>query len=175
MLKATPVGLAGAAGRCEPGDTGALRCFGEAAAVLDAPDFSAERPRAKPGRRLSLFRRTGQRHRLGAVLPGPVRACLPVLIGTLLPAVEARAQDLAADRAALAALYNATGGGNWTNNTNWLSEEPLSEWYGVTVSGDAPVLLARALGECASLNQINSGLRQSLAGSGTRCENILPC
>ena len=37
------------------------------------------------------------------------------------------------DRAALLALYHATGGGGWTNRTNWLSARPLSEWYGVTV------------------------------------------
>ena len=38
----------------------------------------------------------------------------------------------AQDRAALRVLYNATGGANWTDNTNWLSNEPLSEWYGVS-------------------------------------------
>ena len=35
------------------------------------------------------------------------------------------------DRDALIAFYNATGGSNWTNNTNWLSDEPLEEWHGV--------------------------------------------
>ena len=30
-----------------------------------------------------------------------------------------------AGQGALEALYNATGGANWTNNTNWLSDEPL--------------------------------------------------
>ena len=39
--------------------------------------------------------------------------------------------NVTADREALVALYDATGGTNWTNNTNWLSNEPLSEWYGV--------------------------------------------
>ena len=37
-----------------------------------------------------------------------------------------------ADRAALTALYNSTNGDNWTDNTNWLTAGPLSEWYGVT-------------------------------------------
>ena len=36
------------------------------------------------------------------------------------------------DRAALVALYNATDGPNWNNNTNWLTDAPISEWYGVT-------------------------------------------
>ena len=37
-------------------------------------------------------------------------------------------------RSALVALYNATDGSNWKNNTNWLSNSPLANWYGVTVS-----------------------------------------
>ena len=42
--------------------------------------------------------------------------------------------DESDDRAALVALYNATEGPNWTNNTNWLSDEPLEEWYGVSTN-----------------------------------------
>ena len=37
-------------------------------------------------------------------------------------------------RSALVALYNATDGPNWKNNTNWLSNTPLADWHGVTVS-----------------------------------------
>ena len=39
---------------------------------------------------------------------------------------------IAGDRAALEALYNATDGANWTDNTNWLSNAALSQWHGVT-------------------------------------------
>ena len=35
------------------------------------------------------------------------------------------------DRAALVALYEATGGANWTDNENWLTDLPLVEWSGV--------------------------------------------
>ena len=35
------------------------------------------------------------------------------------------------DRTALMALYNATGGDKWTNNTNWLTSRTLSTWDGV--------------------------------------------
>lgn len=35
-------------------------------------------------------------------------------------------------RKALVEFYNQTGGNNWTNNTNWCTEKPLNEWYGVT-------------------------------------------
>ena len=40
---------------------------------------------------------------------------------------------------ALEALYHATGGTNWTNNRNWLSTKPLSEWHGVTVDNNGCV------------------------------------
>ena len=40
------------------------------------------------------------------------------------------------DRDALVALYNAGGGDNWRNNTNWLTDAPLNEWYGVTTDED---------------------------------------
>ena len=35
------------------------------------------------------------------------------------------------DRAALAALYNATDGPNWRHNENWLTDAPLGDWSGV--------------------------------------------
>ena len=43
------------------------------------------------------------------------------------------------DRAALEALYRATGGDDWTNNTNWLSDAPIGEWYGVDATTDGRV------------------------------------
>jgi len=48
-----------------------------------------------------------------------------VTTGTCIPASE---------RAALIALYNATNGASWTNNTNWLSADE-SIWFGVTITG----------------------------------------
>lgn len=35
-------------------------------------------------------------------------------------------------RAALIKLYQTTNGENWANNTNWCSNKPLTEWYGVS-------------------------------------------
>ena len=43
------------------------------------------------------------------------------------------------DREALVALYNATGGPNWADSTNWLSEAPIGEWYGVTADATGRV------------------------------------
>ena len=48
-------------------------------------------------------------------------------------AADAAAQGSAAtDRAALEALYDATGGPGWTDNTNWKTSAPPGEWHGVT-------------------------------------------
>ena len=43
------------------------------------------------------------------------------------------------ERATLVALYNATSGDNWANNTNWLSDKPLRGWHGVTTDSDGRV------------------------------------
>ena len=45
----------------------------------------------------------------------------------------------AVDTEPLVALYNATDGANWTNNTNWLTNEAISEWHGVTTNSDGRV------------------------------------
>jgi len=37
------------------------------------------------------------------------------------------------DREILEIFYQATGGDDWTDNTNWLTDTDLDEWYGVTV------------------------------------------
>ena len=41
-------------------------------------------------------------------------------------------EDSLEDREVLAKLYDSLDGENWTNNTNWLTERPIREWYGVT-------------------------------------------
>ena len=40
------------------------------------------------------------------------------------------------DRAALEALYDATGGAGWTYSTNWKTPAPLDDWHGVTADAD---------------------------------------
>ena len=44
------------------------------------------------------------------------------------------------DRSALTALYNATDGDNWFNNTNWLTDAPLDEWHGVSTNNEGHVV-----------------------------------
>ena len=75
----------------------------------------------------------------------------------------------ATDREALIALYNATGGANWTNRTNWRSNSPISDWHGVTTNDDGKVTELRllenglagpipgTLGNLSSLNRLNLG------------------
>ena len=43
------------------------------------------------------------------------------------------------DRRMLIAFYNATGGSQWTNSDNWLSDEPLENWRGVRTDTEGRV------------------------------------
>ena len=77
---------------------------------------------------------------LGLLTAWPA-ALLPAFAAfLLLTSGNASAQDsVESDRAVLVALYNATDGPNWTDNTHWLSNEPLSEWRGGGVNDDGRV------------------------------------
>ena len=61
------------------------------------------------------------------------------------------------DRAALAALYNATNGSGWQYDTNWLSNQPLGEWEGVSTDADGRVTDLR-LGD----NQLSGSIPSEL-------------
>ena len=65
------------------------------------------------------------------------------LVSTFSPALASVQTQSASDRAALVALYNATNGPNWTNNSNWLSSAPLSNWYGVTTDTNGRVTILK--------------------------------
>jgi hypothetical protein len=54
---------------------------------------------------------------------------------------------------ALIALYNATNGPGWTNDTNWLTDPVVGNWFGVTVAG----------GHVTRLQLPNNNLNGSLA------------
>ena len=87
-------------------------------------------------------------------------------------AADAAAQGSAAtDRAALEALYDATGGPGWTDSTNWKTSASLGEWFGVTTNPAGRVtrlelpgngltgLIPAALGDLALLEVLNLGSR----------------
>ena len=57
------------------------------------------------------------------------------------------------DRAALTALYPATGGPDWSNNDNWLTDVPVGEWHGVDVDDQ---------GRVSRLSLSNNGLTGSI-------------
>ncbi|MCY3554714.1 MAG: Ig-like domain-containing protein [Gemmatimonadetes bacterium] len=48
-------------------------------------------------------------------------------------------EEVDLDLQALVALYNATDGPNWSDNTNWLSGEPLHTWHGVRADHDGRI------------------------------------
>ena len=57
------------------------------------------------------------------------------------------------DRQALVAIFDATGGPNWKKSTNWLTDVPIGEWYGVgTDSG----------GRVAGLRLVDNGLNGAI-------------
>ena len=70
----------------------------------------------------------------------------------------AAAQTHASDRAALVALYNATNGDNWTDNTNWMSNTPLDYWNGVETNSDG-----RVIGLWLDSNQLTGAIPPELA------------
>ncbi len=53
-------------------------------------------------------------------------------LGAIIRTEVVLCEDESADKDVLVTLYNTTGGSTWHNNTNWLSDQPLSQWYGVT-------------------------------------------
>ena len=64
-----------------------------------------------------------------------------LLIMLVLPVMGARAQVAEDDSLALVALYQATDGATWANNTNWLIG-PVSQWAGVEVTANRVTSLA---------------------------------
>ena len=71
------------------------------------------------------------------------------------------------DRAVLVELYNATGGPNWADNTNWNSDRPIGEWYGVITDGTGRVKDLHLFD-----NQLNGSIPSSL-GSLANLELLL--
>ena len=83
--------------------------------------------------------------------------------------------SVAEDTAALTALYDATGGANWTDSTNWKSTEALSAWYGVSTNADGRVTqlslhgnelsgeIPAELGDLTNLQQLSLS-RNTLSG-----------
>ena len=59
--------------------------------------------------------------------------------GRLLAPARVPAPNADVDRETLSRIYEATSGDSWTVNSNWLSDKPISEWYGVTADSEGRV------------------------------------
>ena len=98
--------------------------------------------------------------------------------------IVAQEFDAATDRAALVDFYNATGGANWTNHANWLSNAPLGEWHGVNTDDAGRVTELRllengligpipgTLGNLSNLNLINFGGNDLTGPIPTQLQNL---
>ena len=64
----------------------------------------------------------------------------PSATETLLATPEMAGANNSTDRAALVALYEATGGEDWKRTDNWLSDKPLEQWYGITTDQSGRVI-----------------------------------
>ena len=90
------------------------------------------------------------------------------ILGTMVPpaAGPGAGADAGDDRTALVALYEATGGDNWGNARNWLTDAPLDDWHGVSTDRN---------GRVVSLSLASNGLTGSLPpeiGLLTRLERL---
>ena len=116
----------------------------------------------------------------------PLILLLAVLLW-LAPGAHAQQGSVETDKAALQALYDATNGANWTDNTNWTSDMALSTWHGVTTNGDGRVtrlelddnglrgMLPAALGDLSELKRLNledNALRGSLPSELASLTNL---
>ncbi len=71
------------------------------------------------------------------ITTGTIPTLSPGISLTLFSTTKANVQD----SLSLVDLYNSTNGTGWINNYNWLSQQPLSNWYGVTVRSGGVILL----------------------------------
>ena len=112
------------------------------------------------------------------------------LTATATATTEVTDDNASDDKAVLVAFYNDTGGSDWTNNSNWLSDKPLSSWAGVTTDSNGRVTqlnlssnnlrgsLSSELGQLTSLRRLNlmeNRLRGSIPselGSLSLLENL---
>ncbi|MBO5075647.1 MAG: redoxin domain-containing protein [Bacteroidales bacterium] len=65
----------------------------------------------------------------------------------------------AKEREILMNFYTATGGDNWTDNTNWGSALPVSEWYGIRTDEDGLVI-----GISLQFNNLTGSIPEGLSG-----------
>ena len=60
--------------------------------------------------------------------------------GSEAPTTTAPPTQVSSDRETLVALYHATDGPNWRDNTNWLTNAPLDQWHYVSTDSAGRVI-----------------------------------
>ena len=70
---------------------------------------------------------------------GNAGLCLPTDLLAWYEGIEEREGPVCPDAEVLRALYEAAGGGGWTNADGWLGDGPLGQWYGVDVDASGRV------------------------------------
>ena len=76
---------------------------------------------------------------------------------------DTEAEDIQkVQREALIAFYNATDGDHWKDNTNWCSDKPLDEWYGVTAAN----------GYVINLDLLDNGLKGEIPAEITQLTHL---
>ena len=100
-------------------------------------------------------------------MPMRIAALAVVALWAVFAAPAVAQDDVESDRAALEALYDATGGAGWTHSTNWKTTAPVGEWHGVTTDADGRVTglhlnfnnltgrIPPALGDLARLRELS--------------------
>ena len=94
--------------------------------IGDNPDLSGRLPLSLSGLSLRAL------HYAGTGLCAPVDASYREWLSAV-PSHEGTGAECPplSDREILEVLYEATGGSNWTNSENWLTDRPLEDWHGV--------------------------------------------
>ena len=92
--------------------------------------------------------------------------------------------ESAEDRETLMAFYNAMGGANWADNTNWLSAALIGDWYGVTTDAEGNVTelnlrgnqltgpIPTSLGNLSNLRRVNLGDNELTGTIPTQLQNL---
>ena len=70
---------------------------------------------------------------------GSGEATITATAGASAAMVTINVDNVSTDRVALTAFYETTNGTGWANGTNWFSDAPLADWYGVEVDADGRV------------------------------------
>ena len=142
--------------------------------IGDNPDLSGRLPLSLSGLSLRAL------HYAGTGLCAPVDASYREWLSAV-PSHEGTGAECPplSDREILEVLYDATGGPDWTDNENWLSDAPLGDWYGVDVDSDGRVtsiqlwanalagLIPRELGGLSRLMRLSIGGTYNTRGRRT--------